>query len=483
MSFASYEFIFLFLPLTLLAFWLGQRYSIGFALWSLSVAAFFFYIAWDPRDIFVAGSSIAFNYSVAHRILARRSQARYWLTFAIVANLSVLVYYKYLNFLASQLETLSGSHVFHLNHTIILPLGVSFFTFTQIAYLVDCYVGKVRAEQHNARDFILFVTFFPHLIAGPILHHANIIPQFHSEFRRDWPNKISAGVVMFVIGLAKKVLIADHLALLANPTFDAAAKGIALNSYDAWLGVLAYTGQLYFDFSGYSDMAVGAALLVGIKIPFNFDSPYRSLSIIEFWRRWHISLSTFLRDYLYIPLGGGKRGALRRYLNVFVTMLLGGIWHGAGVNFIIWGFLHGLFIVVNHAWRDFLKPHTGGLADSYGFKALAYILTMGCVVLGWIFFRAADFGSAVAISHSLIDWSNQARALDRTVGPLLSDPWLVVFAAVIAVLPINSLAVYRRMTESPSTFAWSPAMLASGFFFVCCVAFISAESPFLYFQF
>jgi len=480
MSFASHQFIFLFLPITFTVFWSVQRKSVGAALWALSIASGWFYAAWDPKDILVAGSSIAFNYLSAHQILTHKARARSWLTFAIVVDIGVLLYFKYLNFIASGLEYATGSAAFHLR-TIVLPLGVSFFTFTQIAYLVDCAAGKVRPEQHNARDYILFVAFFPHLIAGPILHHANIIPQFHREFRLDWSRKVSAGVMMFVIGLGKKVVLADNLAKLATPSFDHASKGFALTVQDAWLGIISYTLQLYFDFSGYSDMAVGAALMVGIMIPFNFNSPYRALSIIDFWRRWHMSLSTFLRDYLYIPLGGSRGTPGRRYFNIFTTMLLGGIWHGAGINFVIWGFIHGALIVMNHLWRDFAAPLFGRLRDRFAFKVLAYLLTMLGVMLGWVFFRASDFSSAVRILHAAVGHTG-ADLLRRETGVL--PAWLLIgISATIAAWPVNSLRIHDDVMSSTATIKWPAIMLRSGLLFALCIAFISADSPFLYFQF
>lgn len=481
MSFASFQFIFLFLPLTCLAFWWIQRFSVVAALWSLSIASFFFYIAWDPRDILVAGTSIAFNYYVARKILENKLTAGRWLKLAIVVNLAALIYFKYLYFIASQFEQLTGSPVFHIR-SIALPLGVSFFTFTQIAYLVDCYSNKIRRDQHGARDYILFVTFFPHLIAGPILHHKQIIPQFHRDFRENAGQKFHAGVVMFVVGLAKKVLLADHLAKLANPSFDAAAKGIELAWHDAWIGITSYTLQLYFDFSGYSDMAVGAALMVGVMIPFNFASPYRATSIIEFWKRWHISLSTFLRDYLYIPLGGNRGSTQRRYINIFTTMLLGGIWHGAGLGFIVWGFLHGLFIVVNHAWRDFAVPRLGTLVQQLPYRMIAYALTLSAVMLGWVFFRASDITSAVSIIQSASGLGNSATPLVRSAG-VLPTGLLIAIGAAVAACPINSLAIHDRLLDLKVELPRAALMFICGIVFFFGIIFISEDSPFLYFQF
>jgi D-alanyl-lipoteichoic acid acyltransferase DltB (MBOAT superfamily) len=259
---------------------------------------------------------------------------------AIAVNLILLGYFKYANFFADNLNHFAGTAL--PIGQVILPLGISFFTFTQIAFLVDTYQGKVK--EFNFVHYTLFVTYFPHLIAGPVLHHKEMMPQFakRNVCHLNWDN-VAVGLSIFVLGLAKKVLIADSLAEFATPIFSAVAAGGQPMLFEAWIGALAYTLQLYFDFSAYSDMAIGISLMFNVRLPMNFNSPYKATSIIDFWRRWHMTLSRFLRDYLYIPLGGSRNGKAQRYLNLMITMLLGGLWHGAGWTFVIWGGLHGFY--------------------------------------------------------------------------------------------------------------------------------------------
>jgi D-alanyl-lipoteichoic acid acyltransferase DltB (MBOAT superfamily) len=285
--------------------------------------------------------------------------------------------------------------------SVFLPLGISFFTFTQIAFLVDAYQGRVR--ELNFVHYLLFVTYFPHLIAGPILHHSQMMPQFAEwrTYRIDWTN-IAAGLTVFIIGLAKKVIIADTFATIATPIFSAAQQGLHPPLFEAWAGALAYTIQLYFDFSGYSDMAIGLSLFFNVKLPLNFNSPYKARNIIDFWRRWHMTLSAFLRDYLYIPLGGNRKGKVRRYINLMITMLLGGLWHGAGWTFVVWGGLHGIYLVVNHAFVA-LRRRLGWHEGRFGRlgAGAATMLTFVSVVVAWVFFRAESFSAASDLLHGM----------------------------------------------------------------------------------
>ncbi|MGH6886959.1 MAG: MBOAT family O-acyltransferase, partial [Geminicoccales bacterium] len=331
MLFNSFEFILAFLPVTLIGFFLlGGRESPRAALSWLVLTSLFFYGWWNPSYLVLIIGSICFNFFVGQRLLARSSKAI--LGFGVAVNLLSIAYFKYAGFLAFNIEELAGVEV-GLEH-IVLPLAISFFTFQQIAYLVDAHRGEVRAE--GFVNYALFVTFFPQLIAGPIVHHSEVLPQFarRSTYRLDLDN-LALGLTVFSIGLFKKVVLADGIATYATPMFAAAQGGYEPTLFEAWGGALAYTFQLYFDFSGYSDMAVGLGLMFNIRIPINFDSPYKAVNVIDFWRRWHITLSRFLRDYLYIPLGGNRRGPERRYVNLMLTMLLGGLWHGAGWTFVI----------------------------------------------------------------------------------------------------------------------------------------------------
>ena len=325
--------------------------------------------------------------------------SKVYLTLGVAANLGLLGYFKYANFFIDNLNLVSGTSI--QLEAIVLPLAISFFTFQQIAYLVDSYKGITKEYQFT--HYALFVTFFPQLIAGPIVHYGEMLPQFMKEGGlRVKAENIAVGITIFSIGLFKKVVLADGVAVYASPVYDAAAQGDPITFFIAWGGALAYTMQLYFDFSGYSDMAIGAARLFGIKLPLNFHSPYKATSIVEFWRRWHMTLSRFLRDYVYIPLGGNKKGQVRRYTNLMTTMLLGGLWHGAGWTFVAWGGLHGCYLAINHGWHH-LRKYIGLSDENPGFvrKGIGWTLTFVAVVVGWVFFRAEDFASAVEILRGM----------------------------------------------------------------------------------
>ena len=313
------------------------------------------------------------------------------LIFGIVSNLALLGYFKYADFFIENFNFISGSNV-NLLH-MVLPLAISFFTFQQIAYLVDSYRGETK--EYDFLNYALFVTFFPQLIAGPIVHHKEMMPQFASKWNmvKNYRN-IALGLFIFSIGLFKKVVIADTFAVWATAGFDTAT---TLNFFEAWATSLSYTFQLYFDFSGYTDMAIGIALLFNIKLPINFNSPYKALSIQDFWRRWHITLSRFLRDYIYIPLGGNKKGNFRTYTNLMATFILGGFWHGAGWTFLFWGFLHGLSLAIHRLWQ------------TLGFKMwtwLAWLITFNFVNIAWVFFRAKEWDDALRILSSMFSLDN-----------------------------------------------------------------------------
>ena len=415
MLFNSLPFIFLFLPVVVAGFFvLGRKSPMSAAAW-LTLASLFFYGWWNPLYVGLLVLSMVFNYRAGVAIAQQRSRGL--LTLAVAADLALLAYYKYANFFVDNLNAALQTQL-SLGE-IILPLGISFFTFTQIAFLVDAYQGKAR--EYNFVHFALFVTYFPHLIAGPILHHAEMMPQFA---RRDIyaPDaaKLAAGVTLFVLGLTKKVLIADGVGAYVAPFFDAARGGTMLTLVEAWCGALAYTFQLYFDFSGYSDMAVGLSLLFGVRLPANFHSPYKAVNIIDFWRRWHMTLSRFLRDYLYVPLGGNRKGPARRYINLFVTMLLGGLWHGAGWTFVLWGALHGVYLCVNHGWRALYHALGFGAKQSSAWgRALARGITFVAVVVGWVVFRADSLSTAQTILHGMAGHNGFA----------LPDHWLAKWGA------------------------------------------------------
>jgi alginate O-acetyltransferase complex protein AlgI len=393
MIFSTYEFLLLFLPLACLGFYGLARLGWKLAYLWLVTASLVFYGWWSPEGagshtlkyVLIIIGSCVFNFTIGRQLGRSTGRAmRLWLVCGVGANLTALVYFKYLTFVSSAFNGI----LWRIDQpvTVILPLAVSFFTFLQIAYLVD--VSRGDRTNYSFSDYLLFVTYFPHLIAGPLVHHRELIPQFsrrQTVFR--WRN-IATGLTVLGLGLFKKVVIADELSPLVARIFDFAATGErALTCGEAWLGALAYTFQIYFDFSGYSDMAIGISILFGIRLPLNFDSPYKSLSVIDFWRRWHMTLSRFLRDYLYIPLGGGRCGAFRRYFNLMLTMVLGGLWHGAGFAYLIWGLLHGLYLCINHGWRA-LRARLGLPMLP---KTLAFALTFVAVVHAWIPFRAGNY--------------------------------------------------------------------------------------------
>ncbi|MBL4702286.1 MBOAT family protein [bacterium AH-315-I18] len=392
MLFSSIEFIAGFLPIALLLYYLARRRNFTLAMAVLTLTSLFYYAWWNPPYLLVIVLSMAANFGASHAIYKWPKGKRPLFLLGLLANLGALFFFKYTNFFFDQIN-LFQTHDWHIDK-IILPLGISFFTFQQIAYLFDIYQGKIRPGK--LLTYTTFVTFFPQLIAGPIVHHSQMMPQFDKDQsgQFNWQN-LSVGITLFALGLFKKVIIADNLAPMAQLVFDNTHQGHPILPIDAWAGTLAYTFQIYFDFSGYSDMAIGAARMFGIILPLNFYSPYKSASIIDFWRHWHITLSSFLRDYLYIPLGGNRSGRFNRYRNLLITMVLGGIWHGAGWGFVIWGTLHGLCLIINHAWRNLLKLcNLQTLQYHWWYRFTGICLTFLFVMICWIFFRAQNASDA-----------------------------------------------------------------------------------------
>lgn len=428
MLFNSYQFILLFLPIALIGFfWIG-RFGREAAIGWLVLASLFFYGWWNPVYVWLIVASMLVNFGIGRRLgqdhqRRRTVSARLWLVLGVAANLGLLGWYKYANFGVDTFNALVGTEL--QLHAILLPLAISFFTFQQIAYLADAYQGITR--EYRFTHYLLFVTFFPQLIAGPIVHHQEMLPQFmRPNALRPRLRDLAIGSTIFAIGLFKKTVLADGVAVYATPVFAAADAGSHLTLLQAWGGALAYTWQLYFDFSGYSDMAIGAARLFGIRLPQNFHSPYKAVNIVEFWRRWHMTLSRFLRDYLYIPLGGNRHGSINRYRNLLLTMLLGGLWHGAGWTFILWGALHGAYLAINHAWEQAwrrLAPETLNLPGPARFFAhcLAWLLTFIAVVIGWVFFRAADVDAALAMLTAMFGFNGVT--LPNAVAVRLGDFW------------------------------------------------------------
>lgn len=460
MLFNSPEFIFLFLPITLFLFL--QIGRLGFhkiAIAWLTSVSFFFYGWWNVSYLALLVISILFNYSVGFLISSRQTilvKSKYWLIFGIIVNLCLLGYFKYANFLVTSINSLFQTSVNF--PTIILPLAISFFTFNQIAYLVDAYRGE--AQEYSLVKYCLFITFFPHLIAGPIVHHKEMIPQLEQKsIYRFNPEDMAVGVTIFSLGLFKKVVFADSIAIYANPVFNAAAQGVQLTLFQAWTGAIAYSLQLYFDFSGYSDMAIGAARMFGIKFPLNFHSPYKAVNIIDFWRRWHMTLSRFLKDYLYIPLGGNRNGSLRRYFNLMITMLLGGLWHGAGWNFVIWGGLHGVYLIINHQWHAFRKALGHDLKKSFWWsRILACILTFLAVVMAWVFFRANNINAALAMIESMSGVREISHLKLFSIQITLMNDWIqqidpVIHAARSSII-IQIILLLLIVWMTPNTQQW-----------------------------
>lgn len=398
MLFNSYSFLLGFLPVTLIVFFLlGRKHPQLAAAW-LAAASLFFYGWWDYRYLPLMLGSIVLNYGAALRMRPIHGPARKrWLVAAVTGNLALLGYFKYANFFVSSAVQLTGLDMVALE--IALPIGISFFTFTQIAFLVDTYQYKV--DESRFIHYVLFVSYFPHLVAGPVLHHKEMMPQFAMPANYlPHVGNFAVGATIFFIGLAKKVLLADNLASYANPLFNSIDPANPPTLLLAWGGVLAYAFQLYFDFSGYSDMAIGLSRLLGIRLPLNFNAPYQAVNIADFWRRWHMTLSRFLRDYLYIPLGGNRNGLARRQVNLMITMVLGGLWHGAGWNFVIWGGLHGVYLVLHQLW-SMLAARIGFPVRSTVWRVCAWALTFLAVCCAWVFFRATTLSGALVILRGM----------------------------------------------------------------------------------
>ncbi|MES2046930.1 MAG: MBOAT family protein [Pseudomonadota bacterium] len=512
MLFNSFPFLFFFLPLTLIIFFVLAKKKHSFATAWLAIASLFFYAWWSVEYIPLLLGSIVFNYGMGWKIGHVIAPARFrWLSFSVVVNLGLLAYFKYADFYIFSVNSALGT-TWSLLH-VILPIGISFFTFTQIAFLVDTYQGKVA--EYRFIPYVLFVSYFPHLIAGPVLHHKEMMPQFNeSETYKISSKNFSIGLSIFAIGLAKKVLLADNLAPHAVFVFDNTDHPSMLI---AWGGILAYTFQLYFDFSGYSDMAIGLSRLFGIKLPLNFNSPYKAVNIIEFWRRWHMTLSRFLRDYLYIPLGGNRKGVARRYLNLFITMVLGGLWHGAAWNFVIWGSLHGVYLMLNHVWGFIaLKLHIP--VTSRAWRVCAILLTFIAVCFSWIFFRASSIDIALQLSRAAVGCNGIGLpdAIGYQLGSAkhLLEAWGVKFylgggdrfvqmyawtllAALIAFLTPNTQQLLRHFvpaldyvaetrTTSICNWEWKPKSVWAVMVAVLLVSSLlslNRPSEFLYFQF
>ena len=493
MLFNSYIFIFLFLPVTLIGYFsLGKFKLVRAAKIWLLLTSLFFYGYWNPPYLLLMLGSIIFNHQMGNAIASlklKSQRAKLLLWIGIIINLASICYYKYANFFLSSVNVIFRKNI--VFNEIFLPLAISFYTFTQIAYLVDAYRGETKENKYDIITYSLFVAFFPQLIAGPILRHDELIPQLDKLKNYLFSHKNFAyGITLFILGLSKKVLIADNI----SPWVATAFNNINdLTFIEAWVGALSYTFQLYFDFSGYSDMAIGLGLMFNIKLPINFNSPYKATSISDFWRRWHITLSNFLRDYLYIPLGGSRKGELRRYTNLITTMLLGGLWHGAGWTFVLWGGLHGVYLSINHWWRKLKTPFPSWFAWSITFLA---------VIFSWVLFRAITLNDGLKMiatmtgfygitlpgepSGKLAILSNLGIQLQRwsTLNylPVLGGSRLLAILSLIGLtfwvklLP-NTQEVMQKMQPN---WWWT---IIVGLMMSICLLSLNRVSEFLYFQF
>ena len=480
MLFNSYEFLLVFLPAVVAGYFVIARISPLAANGFLAAASVFFYAWWRLDFLWILMGSVVVNYAAGRRLSRDTAAGRRGIALlaaGVVLNLVLLGYYKYADFFIANVSVVTGANLGLLN--VALPLGISFFTFTQVAYLVDAWKG--RAAEYSATNYLLFVTFFPHLLAGPIIHHKEMMPQFADDRlkRFDWEN-MARGLALFALGLGKKVLIADPLATWANAGF---ANAHALSFLDGWITMLAYAMQLAFDFGGYTDMALGAALMFNIRLPINFDSPYRSASIQEFWRRWHITLSRFLRDYVYIPLGGNRKGEARMLLVVLFTFVVGGFWHGAAWTFVAWGAMHGLALVLFHLWRRLGRPLP---------RVVAVTITFLFVCVAWVVFRAPSLADALAILGSIAglngvdlrltvhEWSWLAR---RGVPPAELYGGIVVLATfavamALAFTPRSSQQLAESLDLRPPRIRY-----ALGLLLAASLVYVPDATEFIYFIF
>jgi D-alanyl-lipoteichoic acid acyltransferase DltB (MBOAT superfamily) len=458
MLFNSIEFIFFFLPVVFVVyFYLNKKKLIVASKAFLVFSSLFFYSWWNIAYLPIILASMLFNYTVGN-ILSKDSNKEYnkksILLFGVVSNIALLIYFKYTDFFIANINYISGNSI-ELLH-LALPLAISFFTFQQIAYLVDSYRGET--QEYDFINYAVFVSFFPQLIAGPIVHHKEMMPQF-ANIKNNLLNytNVALGLFIFSIGLFKKVVIADTFAIWATAGFDTAT---ALTFFEAWATSLSYTFQLYFDFSGYTDMAIGLALLFNIKLPINFNSPYKAKDIQDFWRRWHITLSRFLRDYIYIPLGGNRLGKFRTYTNLMATFIIGGLWHGAGWTFVFWGFLHGLALVVHRVW------------SSLGFKMyswLAWFITFNFINIAWVFFRAKEWDDAIKVLTGMF-----------SIPTVIS---IDVLSYLLLAIGFILIAYGREVRQIVLKSRYSGYILGFIFFSSFFIISIGRASEFLYFQF
>ncbi|AZU04661.1 membrane bound O-acyl transferase, MBOAT family protein [Glycocaulis alkaliphilus] len=482
MVFSTPIFLFVFLPLTVLAFYaVNRRLGHEAGLIFLLLASLVFYGWWDVRFMPLILGSIVVNYALARVI--RPGNGGWLLAFGVALNLGALAVFKYADFFVRNVNALTGLELSEPG--LPLPLAISFFTFQQIAFLVDCS-RRITAPDGKPHRYSLFVAFFPQLIAGPIVHHRLMSPQLGEKSRQsDISANLGIGLSIFAVGLAKKVLLADNLAPYANAAFDTAAAGEPVGLWLAWTGALAYTLQIYFDFSGYSDMAMGIARMFGFQLPVNFNAPYKARNITDFWRRWHITLSQFLRDYLYVSLGGNRKGYARMLANLMIVMLLGGLWHGAAWTFVVWGGLHGAALI----WCRLLDRWLpNGLFGRFWIASSA--CTFLFVIITWVFFRATSFDAAAIMLQGMAGLNG--LGVNPGDGPFIAA---IIGLILIWSLPETAQIFYRQIEDGvlktanvapPRKERWKPnARWGIGLavlLFACMIASWS-YSEFIYYNF
>ena len=521
MLFNSYVFIFLFLPPTLLGFYLIGRSGSQTALcvW-LITASLIFYSWWNPPYVALLIASVLFNFALGALITKTADQparSKAILTFGIFCNVALLGYYKYAGFLVNIFNEITLKHL-DLGR-IFLPLAISFFTLQQISFLVDAYRGKT--SKFNFLSYAASVTFFPHLIAGPIVRYRDLVPQFSRSTPRTANSlDLAVGLTLFCLGLFKKVILADHLAKFVNPIFAGASAGTQVSFLEAWGANIGFFVQIYFDFSAYSDMAIGLGRIFGVRLPVNFNSPLKSVNIMDFWRRWHITLSEFARDYMYFPLGGSRKGVPRQYINLMIIMTIVGLWHGPAWTFILWGMFHGLFLLINHAWlmlrrywgHDLNRPT---LVGTWVGRIITFLCAAGVNAL----FRADNMTTAINMLKGLVGLNGFALASDTLkvlhlenltsiltaigiqVGglPLLKGHFfdtLMVYLIIVFFFPNTQEIMSRfepcldfQLKEHEGTWPWlrwKPTLAwagLTGFVALICVMLMGQPNPFLYFQF
>jgi D-alanyl-lipoteichoic acid acyltransferase DltB (MBOAT superfamily) len=490
MIFSSYQFL-IFLA-GVVAVWLVlERHGLlGLRKLFLIAVSLAFYAWWRVDGLALLLGSIGVNLAIGRHLHKTGANKPLWCAIGVALNLGLLGVFKYLGLFEATTHELFGVDL--ELPSLFRPLGISFFTFQQISWIVDSARGK--APRYGVTDYLLFICFFPHLIAGPIVLHNELIPQFgHRRGAEERWHDVAGGVTLFTIGLFKKVLLANSIEPYPGLVFSAAGDGAAIGTFDAWMGAGLFALQIYLDFSAYTDMALGAALMLGIRLPLNFNSPYKATSVIDFWHRWHISLSNFLREYLYIPLGGNRRGRPRRYLTRMQTMLICGLWHGGSWNFAVWGGLHGLYLCINHLWRHVSAPWRPALpAPLRRLGApLSVAVTLLATTFAWVFFRAQGFDAAIAMVRGMLGVGGSSMLL---AGREDAVALLVVLTGVVLFAP-NSMEMLRHVRPAlnmpadappPRWLAWRPTPAAAT---LCAITFVVSIlaiwnlRPFIYFEF